>query len=205
LATKIGLYNAALREIGETKLSSLSEARGPRYTLDDVYDDALLYCLEQGQWNFAMRTVQIDSDDSIDPQFGYSFAFDKPSDWIRTCGISASETVHPPLLDYKDEGDYWHANVDPLYVQYVSSNASYGLDLTKWPATFTRFVELYLAARIAKPTADNESVLDRIKRDLKIAKADALSKDAMNEAVRFAPSGSWILARGPGYRKYNRA
>ena len=37
MATKLGLYNRALRVLGETKLSSLSEAREPRYILDDIY------------------------------------------------------------------------------------------------------------------------------------------------------------------------
>lgn len=205
MASKLNLFNAALREIGETKLASLVEARGPRYALDDVYDDALLYCLEQGQWNFAMRTVEIESAPAIDPTFGFTYAFEKPDDWIRTCGLSASDTMNIPLERYEDEGAYWYADVDPIYVRYVSSDSDYGLDLTLWPATFQRYVELYLASRIAKPTADNESVLERIQKDMKKALIDARSKDAMNEAVRFAPPGSWVQARGNGYKKYNRA
>lgn len=206
MATKIGLYNAALREIGETKLASLTEARGPRYTLDDIYDEALAYCLEQGQWNFATRAVQVDADASIDPQFGYSNAFEKPSDWVRTSAISADDMFSFPLNDYEDETAYWHAHIDPIYVRYVSNGASYGLDLTAWPATFTRYVELYLAMRICKPTADSESMLDRIRKEAKIALIDARSKDGMNERVRFLPQGSWSAARGGrASRKYNRA
>jgi hypothetical protein len=45
--SKLGIYNDALRILGERKLSSISEDRPPRYRLDDIYDfGAIEYCLE---------------------------------------------------------------------------------------------------------------------------------------------------------------
>lgn len=196
MATKLGLYQAAVREIGGTRVASLVEAREPRYVLDDVYDASLLFCLEQGSWNFAMRAVEFESDPGIDAAFGFEHAFEKPDDWIRTCSVSGADTFDPPLIHYTDENSYWWADVDPLYVRYISSHANYGLDLTRWPATFTRYVELYLARRICPTTTNSKTDIDRLDRALRHAKVDALSKDAMNEGPKFAPQGSWARSRG---------
>lgn len=65
MATKLGLYNAALGECGEPELTSLSEDRKPRHLLDSVYDDVVKYCLEQGQWKHAIRAIEANSGKSV--------------------------------------------------------------------------------------------------------------------------------------------
>ena len=91
MATKLGLFNSALRELGERKLSGLTEAREPRRVLDDVYDSTLKYCLENGAWNFAIRTIEVLPDAGVSTDFGYENAFTKPTDWLRTVGLSGDE------------------------------------------------------------------------------------------------------------------
>jgi len=206
MTTKLKLYNAALREVGKSKLSALTEAREDRYVLDDVYEDVIRLCLELGQWKGATKTVEVEASASIEPTFGYEYAFPKPSDWIRTTALSADENLSTPLLEYKDENGYWLARVKPLYVSYVSDDVEFGLDLSSWPPSFSRYAELSLAYRIAARITENESMRDRIAKDLKIAKSDAQSMDAMNGPTAFAQTGAWVQARvGSGFRKYNRA
>lgn len=201
MATQLLLYNQALALMNERRLVSTSEARDARYHLDNAYSDALSYCLEQGYWNFAMRAAQLDASDSVEPSFGYQYAFTKPSDWVRTYLISASETLDPPLLQYNDEAGYWYSNVDPLFIKYVSNDTSYGADLTLWPATYTHFVASRLAAMTA-PTISSasETKMDELRGIEKRARIDARSKDAMNEPALFPPRGSWSRARGGGGR-----
>lgn len=207
MATKLGLYNAALRELGERKLSGLTEAREPRRVLDDVYDSTLKFCLESGAWNFAIRTVELEYDTGVSVAFGYQYAFTKPTDWLRTVALSSSDRLTPPLIEYLDEKGYWWADVNPLYVRYVSNDASYGLDLTAWPESFTRYVELALAHRAAQGVTGSESTAERVKKDLDKAEKNAKARDAMNDPPAFMPSGSWVRSRNAGWsgRKYNRA
>lgn len=198
MTTKLALYNNALFEIGERKLSALTDAREERRVLDEIYDEVLLYCLEQGQWNFATRTASFDADTSLDTDFGYEHVFAKPTDWIRTTAMSASERLEPPLDDYVDETDYWLADVDPIYVSYVSNDASYGLDLTRWPATYTRYVSLELAFRLSKRITNSTTDREQLMRDLKIAKRDAKVKDAINEKMKRLPAGRLVQSRLAG-------
>lgn len=201
MAAKLAVYNDALSQLGERKLASLSEARPPRYYLDDHWDEGLRYCLEQGLWNFALRTVQLDSSASIGPEFGFTYAFEKPDDWIRTAQMSAGERLDPPLLQVSEEGGYWYADIDPLYVQYVSDSVSYGLDLSRWPSTFTTYVATYLARKIASNLTGSEEKIDRLVKMEKRARMDARAKDALNQPIGFAPTGTWARSRGSGIQR----
>lgn len=195
MATQLGLYNEALRLLGERRLASLSENREPRRVLDDIWNDgAMKYCLEQGQWDFAMRAVKITKSVTV-PAFGFTYAFDKPNDFIRTAGLSADEAFNMPLLYTLEEVGFWFANVNPIYVRYVSNDTNYGSDLTRWPQTFSKYVAAYLASEAAWTlTQDekkrNDAILLATSRLL-----DARSKNALANATSFAPQGAWAASR----------
>tara|TARA_R110000868_G_scaffold122871_4_gene325745 strand:+ start:1054 stop:1680 length:627 start_codon:yes stop_codon:yes gene_type:complete len=198
MATKLALYNAALVEIGVARIVTITDAVKGRYELDVVYDNVLADCLKDGQWNFAMRTVQGDAGVSV-PAFGYLYQFAKPSDWVRTVAFSADTNLSTPILDYEDQGGVWLASADPIYVRYVSSDASYGGDLTLFPPDYRRFVELSLAARVCNTLTGNASLRDRlVERDVPKAMKTARSHDAMDGPTKFLPPGRFVAARGGG-------
>jgi hypothetical protein len=196
MASKLEIFNDALAHLGERKLASLSEAREPRRRLDDQWDRGLRYCLEQGLWNFAMRSVQIDHSAQFTPAFGMRFAFVRPADWIRTALISDNENMEPPLLRYHDERDLIYADCDPIFVQYVSDDPTYGLDLSLWPETFAEYVAVHLARKICQGMTSSESRHAELVKLEKKMRVDARSKDAMNQAVGFPPQGTWARSRG---------
>lgn len=196
--TQLSLYNGALRLLGESSLASTSEDNLARRTLDEVYDDALVYCLGQGFWNFALRRQELSEDEVVSPTSGYSHAFEKPTDYVRLVAISLSETFIPPLTDYLDKQGHWFTNGTPLYIDYISKDASIGLDLTVWPMEFVRYVETHLAAEICPRLTESASKLELLRKLETKRKTDASAKDAMNESVRFKPQGSWVRSRSGG-------
>lgn len=206
-ASRLSLYNGALRLLGETKLASLSENRAPRRHLDDAWTEggAVDYCLEAGQWKFAMRSVQLDASTSIAPAFGLQYAFDIPADHKRLGGVFSDESMTQPFRDYREEGGYWYASIETLYVRYVSNDSDYGGDLSLWPQRFVLFVQAHLAAEVALAvTGDRTKMDDAITlRDKKFL-PDALSNDAMQEATKRPPSGAWVSARRGGWMGENR-
>jgi hypothetical protein len=199
MATQLGLYNAALLELGETVLAALSENVEARRVLDALYPNVLASALEAGSWNFAMRTIRADADPDVTPQFGYAHVFGKPSDWVRSVAVSADENFAMPLLAYVDDVNYWSADTTPIYVRYVSNDMLFGLALLNWPASFTRYVELELAARACERLTQNSSKGEWLQRQRDHARRVALSRDAMNEAQpKFRPPGRLTLARHGG-------
>lgn len=203
MTDKLSLYNGALREMGERKLGSLSENVERRRVLDSIWDaDAVKTCLAAGLWNFAMRTMSVDYSPSVEPDFGYRRAFDKASDWLRTAAVCEDEYLKVPLLHYIDEAAYLFADLDTIYVKFVSDDNEYGNDLANWPPNFVRYVEAWLAARSAKALTGSSQTRDEMERLAEIWLVKAKSTDAMDDPTAFLPQGSWSRARqGRGNRE----
>lgn len=195
MATKLGIWNNALLELGHNALSDTGEVVEAARLLTRVHSQVVEECIAAGSWNFAMETIKATADTGVTPAFGYTEVFAKPSDWVRTIGVSEDENFAIPLTQYYDDSNFWSANSSPIYIRYVSDDTGLGLNLTRWPATFTRYVELALADRIAMKVEQSQA--PRVKEDLKTARRAALNHDAMNEAQpKFLPPGSWTSSRG---------
>ena len=195
MATKISAFNNALLELGHTSLVDTGEAVESGRLLNQVWGRVVNDCLAAGSWNFAMETIKATADTGVTPEFGFTEVFSKPSDWVRTIGVSADEDLSLPMLQYYDDANYWSAPSTPIYVRYVSNDTGLGFELTRWPAAFTRFVETELALRVCPRIAKSE--YERVERARDKAKRAALGHDAMNEAnPKFPPPGSWTTARG---------
>jgi hypothetical protein len=204
MATKLGIYNRVMLKLGHKRLASLTDEREERRVVDDIYADVLAICLEDSFWNHALRTVQMDYSPSIDPEFGYQYAFTKPDDWVRTQQVSLDESLVTPLLRYSDESGYWYSDATVMYVTYVSNSTSYGYDLGIWPASYTEFVIAALAEAACPRVKENEQKHQLLRDELKQARRAARSKDAMNEAVGFMPTGTWVDSRRRGYSSSSR-
>lgn len=196
MTTQLDIYNGALLHCGERFLASLTENREPRRLLDRVWSsNGVKTCLEMGQWNFAMRTIEIDYDTSIEPSYGYNRAFQKPDDWVLTSSLCSDEFFRMPLTRYVDEAGYWYSDLDTLYVRYVSSDTAYGMNINAWPESFREFVEAHFASKIILKLSNSEEELKRIEllreKFLKTAK----SRAAMAEPTSFPARGAWGLAR----------
>lgn len=197
---RLKLYNGALLICGDRQLASLTENREPRFLLDLVWNDSgVRFCLEQAQWHFAMRASRLDYNPSVAPDWGFPRAFDKPTDWIATSGVWQDEFMKTPLTDYADEVSYWWANVDEIFVRYVSDDVTYGMDFAKWPASFTDYVKAYFASRVIRKLPGGSDKVDDICHPKKGVLARALliakNKSAMAGPATFPTRGTWSRAR----------
>jgi len=202
--SRLAIYNGALARIGKRTIASLSVNEEGRRLLDEVWNDGgVQFCLEQGLWKFAMRTQMLDYDSSIEPQFVYRRAFTKASDWIATAAVCDDEYYKSPLLRYQDEQRTLYADLDRIYVRFVSNHEDWGMELSNWPASFTEYVKTYFASRIVlRATGDKELAAAFIKRDGLVDQAALTAKnnDAQLDPPKFPPPSSWITARRGGSR-----
>ena len=202
--TRLNIYNNALLLCKERFLASLTEEVKARRLLDQVWDsNGVRYCLEQGQWQFAMRTQQIDYDPDTDSQFGYQYVFEKPTDWVLTSAMCSDERFTTPLTQYTDESgagvDYWTADITPIYVKYVSDDDQWGNDLSRWPASFCDYVSAYFASKIVLELTGSKDLIAAIITPrtgiLDRAKLVAKSRAAMTQGTQYPATGSWIRSR----------
>lgn len=200
MATKLQLYNRALLYCEERQLASLTEDRGPRRYLDQVYDTGGIdTCLEEAMWKFATRAVRLDYDTSLTREFGFLYGFEKPSDWKKTVSMCSDEYFKQPLLDYHHEAGFWYADLEQIYVRYVSNDELYGYALGDWPSSFFNYVAAYFASQIVgQLSGASTTVTAKVRADLEEARKIAKSNDAWNQPQQFPPSGSWVNSRGGG-------
>lgn len=203
--SRITLYNGALRLLGERLLASLAENREPRRMLDASWDDNVVQrALEAGQWNFATRGMMYDYSPSVEPEFGYQRAFNKPDDFVRTVAVCQDEYFRVPLTQYSDEAGYWFSDLDTLFIKYVSNGATYGGDMSRWPQSFVKYVEALLAADIAMPLKQNKQARDDMLQIGERLLIEAKSQNAMADPAKFLPTSSWVNARAGGWGRINR-
>lgn len=207
---KLALYNGALRRLGSRELASLTENREPRRVLDGIWgstDRVVKKALEKGEWNFAIRTVEGIYSTTVEPDFGFRRAYDKPDDVRRLAALSADEYFSRPLINaqYVDEAGYWFTDLDTLFVRYVSDNSAYGLNSAAWPEAFKEYIECDLAWEACERITNATAKRDRVERDRMNALKSAKSNDAMAEGVKFLPHGSWARARRGAWGRRDRS
>jgi hypothetical protein len=195
---KLRIYNRALSYIGERRLASLTETAETRRALDGEYSDAVMSVLEGGFWNFAVRAIVMAFDPAVTPLFGFRHAYAKPSDWVRTVTIAPDEKFIG-YEGWRDENGVWLANDDPIYVRYISSDPLFGLNLARWPESFSDAVASRLAMMICERITHSDTKFDRVMKLHDMNMKRALSLDAMNEPPRRPPTGNWVKARVGAY------
>ncbi len=167
-------------------------------TMGVVYDSAQRFILESGKWNFAARSLSIEAETSVEPAFGYTFAFEKPDDYANLIKLAPHETFYPPFREnqYVDEGNYWFANCDPLYASIVSTGASYGGDLGLWPEVVANALEYEIAFRVAPHlTSMGEQALEQMERPKARALQKAKAWDSSKQPPERPPVGRLAAAR----------
>jgi hypothetical protein len=200
MASRLDIYNQALLRLGERRLATLADNRPERRSLDAVWADTLAYMIEAGMWNFASRTEELQASETVVPTFGYTYAFEKPEDYVRIVAIADNELLGPTLDDFLEEGDYFYAWQEPLYLQYISNDTSYGADPGKWTASFSRAFTLELAYRIAPQIGASTELQKHLYEEKDRCLKNAKTKDAVNQSMRRLPAGRLAQARiGMGF------
>lgn len=210
MSTKLGVYNLTLLELKQRKLTALTDNNVARRTLDDHWDSTVEWMIAEASWNFAVRSVAIEHSEDVEPEFGFTYAIEQPSDYVRLVSIAANGDFWPTLdryhIDTLAGTTYWHTFVDPLYVRYVSNDTDYGWNLGRWTPSFERALVMQLACRAAPHiTAMGADVLagmeKRASRDLRNAK----TKDAIEQMADRPPPGRLVSARINGSRMARRS
>jgi len=201
---RLSIYNGALLMLGSRRLASLSDDVESRYVLDQIWENNFLQrVLQHGFWKHAMRTVKISYDPDFTASFGYHYSFDIPDDLVRLYSLCTDEYFYCPVDQYQDDGSRWYSDYTDLYVRYVSNGDDYGLDFSKWPESFTEYVEGYLALKSVKRITDSQTDQEQLVKDVRDLKVKAKSEDALREPVGLTVPSGWAVARG-GYESGRR-
>jgi len=175
--SQLALYNDALLLLGQRRLASLTEAREPRYRLDDIYGiEALEFCFEMAKPTFA-RETNILSAPTTSSQHGLDSVHTLPGDYISMVAVYSDDKLDQPLNRYILEGDTIACEFATIYIRFIS-NASV-TSFTDWTPAFARVVSAYLARELAARTSPDKYADMNAQFDQRVE--DVISLDARNE------------------------
>lgn len=170
-----------------------------RHQLSGAFLPAVRYVLEQGNWHFAIKTVEL-ADNIATPSAGFAYAFTRPTDWIKSVFIYNPVGTGRSEVEFREEGGNFHANYQPLVVRYLSSTL--GENAANWPDAFSDTVLAYLSFREAMAGAETPGAVIEARR---LAYAAALKtakgRDDNRERPRVNTTGLFVRARWGGHSR----
>lgn len=170
-----------------------------RRHLDTIWDeDPRQYMLEKYIWTFALKTFEWNYNSDIEPDFGYQYVFDKPSDYVRLASISTDEYLQWPLRVYETDGNYFYCDHQTIYLKYVSNDTSYGFDYSLWPKSFEQMTAIYMAKELVPALNKSTKDFERLEYQWDEVYAEAKSVDFMEQPTKFPPQSSWARSRRQG-------
>lgn len=194
------LYNNALEILKRPRLTTLTDERQDRVALDTAREGLLVRSLiETYPWSFARKVVQISVNTALEPSFGYSRGFNKPTDIYRLHGLFVDGNCRAPLKNYREEESVWYCEAEYIYLDYIPDTLE--TQPSSWPAYFWRLV----AAQVANDAAGQipavpTDVIDRAETTLKARRDEAENTDFSQSPPQRVHTGSWVRARRGGYR-----
>ena len=141
MASKVKIWNLALRFIGETPINSTTEDDDNADILSDIYDLSRQAALRQFPWSYAWKPATLADDTSVDSP-DYEYAYSLPSDSLYIVRLIEPGSTDEP---YQIRDRHMHTDASEVYVEYVRDEE----DTTKFDSLFVQAFAYYLASQIA--------------------------------------------------------
>ena len=184
--TVTSICNMALRQIGEKRISDISDLTDPARILTDVYEPVRNEVLESHPWNFSIIRVALVVLAGT-PAFGYTYQFQLPADCLRVIRMSETD------IEFKIEQDRLLTNESSAKILYIKLVT----DTSLYSATFVATLATRLAAEIAYPiTNDQTLAVNKYKEYLemlRVAKGVDAQGGGTTEKIE---ENTWLTSRG---------
>lgn len=199
MASKLDVWKQALVHLEKDTNITLTSALEARYVFDSAWGGIVAQAFNEGDWNFAKKSVALVVNGSETAATGWTYVLDYPTDYERSIAICNVPDFRHEFYDYIDQGGFIHANTDTLYLRYISDAKQADDQVTTWPTMFWRYVAVKLAHETCGKLTSGATLNDRLEKMEKKALRQAKSVDARNQPNAQIPTGSWLRSRKGGY------
>lgn len=143
MATKLSIWNDALRRIGGYPLADTTTVNAQQKELAGAWDASVEYTLARVDWTFARRRASPTtvSDTTGYPPFTYRHT--RPSDYLRKVWLKSAADDEFQVSHAEIAAVIYSFTAAPV-LEYMSDHAD-NYDPANWPTQFARVMSLYLA------------------------------------------------------------
>ncbi len=180
MPSQIGIWNKALRCIGESRLTATTDPVKSATLLGDAWEGAYRAEFEANPWNFAIKRTALAASTSV-PEFEWEYAYPLPSEcaFVIDCPeLDRRLWTIENTDDQKTILTKWN-NGQALNVRYTSVVT----EVSKWPQLFADAVAFNLAMEICESITQSNS-----KMEIAASRySDAIKMARRNNAIELPP------------------
>lgn len=195
MASKLDVWKQALVHLEKDTNITLSSTVEARYVFDAAWAGVVAQAFNEGDWNFAKKSVALVINGSETAATGWTYVFSYPADYERTIAVSPVPDFRQEFFDYIDQGGFIHTNTNVLYLRYISDARQADDQVSTWPTMFWRYVAVKLAHESCGKLTSGSTLGDKLEKMEKKALRQAKSVDARNQPNAQVPTGSWLRSR----------
>lgn len=158
--TKVDIASQALGLLRADPISSFTQGTNEADIVNLHYNTFVLDMFSRYPWSFALEKKQA-TQDSITPVNEYKYRYHMPSGMQKLYKVydSGSTGARPIPTGWDRIGAFIYSNHEKIYVE-----GTYYIDEGSWPGYFITFAAHALAAYIAMPVTDDESIAEKWQR-----------------------------------------
>ncbi|MHB9878298.1 hypothetical protein ACSMXM_01335 [Pacificimonas sp. ICDLI1SI03] len=198
--SRVDVLNAAWSHLsGVTPIRDPNEDSAAARAFAAIWTVARQAVLREGQWNFAMRRLQLQAAAGVDRPETYPFeqGYRLPPDMLRFVEILDERVT---TCGYQIEGQYLLANSGgPVRIRYVVDVE----EVAEWDASAVDALALRLAHDACEPLQSDPERRDRLWGRYQDTLKGARLRDARENPATARNEGTWIRAHTgyfhPGY------
>jgi hypothetical protein len=199
VASKTEVFNRALIKIGVNNVSSPDDPSEQARKCSVVFPSLVRAELRKNPWSFAIARVALPVLATA-PAFGWSFAYQKPSDFVRVVQVGdyydfaqIRVAIDQPTVPYALEGQTIVTDLGaPLRLRYVRNVSE---DTESWDDLFTEAFACRLAMEVCESLTKNQSKFANVTRWYKESIAEAKRLNAIELPPVPLPDNSWVTTR----------
>lgn len=195
MATKLDIYNEAVRLCGAPALAALTDNVELRYALDGEYAEAVDFVLRDIPWRFATAEADVAVDVTTPPtRAGYVSAHEVPAKALRVLSIRKVSGARRLPIDCRLEETHIFTNeTGPVTVRFITTDAR---TESLFPTGFVKTLAAYLAYKVSFRISALTQLSDRLLQTFTINRAEAATREAVPEDawLRFQLDGSFYRA-----------
>jgi hypothetical protein len=194
MASIVAVCNMALSRLGtRARIADPREDSVEAQHCAIWFDPARDAALRAHDWNFARRYLRLAARADVTPPTGWALAYSYPGDCLRLRGI-LPEQAPPSAFQVASALDGAGNAVRVILANVAAAEAWYTariVDAELWDAGFVRAMAAMLAAHVALPITQKESIAQAMALRAQLELAQAMADDAnegVNLAHRLAPA-----------------
>lgn len=190
MTSKVAICNAALAKVSNNRIASLTEGSTAGDLCNEMYERVRDRLLRRHIWNFNKKRVKL-AQLSTAPVFGWTRAYQLPSDWVRNIAIYADAAGVNPTHGYQVEGRTILSDHESIYLVYGARVT----DPNDFDDMFREALAYALAVELAVPLAKSATLRDRMAAAFEAYVMEAQTIDGQDDPPEYPSDPGWATVR----------